>query len=146
MLEAVRLVEPDPEKPRLLDAQKRALNIGLGVGTAPTAMIAHGINTTILELDPVVHEFALKYFGLPTNHTFVIGDAIQIVQQMLANFNLQYDIIIHDVFTGGAEPVDLFTLEVLSNINALLKPDGVIAIVRIPRLSLYTRCCGNLPK
>jgi hypothetical protein len=130
MLEAVRLVEPDPGKPRLFDAQKRALNIGLGVGTAPTAMIAHGINTTILELDPVVHEFALKYFGLPTNHTFVIGDAVQTVQQMIANINSQYDIVIHDVFTGGADPVDLFTLEFLSNLSVLLKPDGVIAIVR----------------
>ena len=131
MLEAVRLLEPAAETPRLLDTQKRALNIGLGVGTAPTAMIAHGINTTILELDPVVHEFALKYFALPTNHTIAIGDALQIVQQMTPSVNPRYDIIIHDVFTGGAEPVDLFTLEFLSNVNALLKPDGVIAIVRI---------------
>jgi spermidine synthase len=130
MLEAIRLVEPDPGKPRLLDAQKRALNIGLGVGTAPTAMIAHGINTTILELDPVVHEFAVKYFGLPNNHTFVIGDALQTVQQMIKNIHSQYDIVIHDVFTGGADPVDLFTLEFLSNLSALLKPAGVIAIVR----------------
>ena len=136
MLEAVRLVEPAAGIPRLLDTQKRALNIGLGVGTAPTAMIAHGINTTILELDPVVHEFALKYFGLPTNHTFVIGDALQIVQQMIPNVNARYDIVIHDVFTGGAEPVDLFTLEFLSNIAALLMPDGVIAIVRIDPVAI----------
>ena len=136
MLEAVRLVEPAPGIPRLLDTQKRALNIGLGVGTAPTAMIAHGINTTILELDPVVHEFALKYFGLPTNHTFVIGDALQIVQQMIPKVDARYDIIIHDVITGGAEPVDLFTLEFLSNLAALLKPDGVIAIVRIDPVAI----------
>jgi hypothetical protein len=131
MLEAVRLVEPEAGKPRLLDSQKRALNIGLGVGTAPSAMIAHGIPTTIIELDPVVHEFALKYFDLPSNHTVVIGDALQVVQQMITNMNSRYDIIIHDVFTGGAEPVELFTLEFLSNLAALLSPDGVIAIVRL---------------
>jgi hypothetical protein len=33
------------------------------------------------------------------------------------------------VFTGGAEPVDLFTLEFLQGLGDLLKPDGVIAIV-----------------
>lgn len=49
MLEAVRLVEPESGKPRLLDSQKRALNIGLGIGTAPSAMIAHGIPTTIID-------------------------------------------------------------------------------------------------
>jgi hypothetical protein len=131
MLEAVRLVEPEAGKPRLLDSQKRALNIGLGVGTAPSAMIAHGIPTTIIELDPVVHEFALKHFDLPSNHTVVVGDALQVVQQMTTNVNARYDIIIHDVFTGGAEPVELFTLEFLSNLAALLRPDGVIAIVRL---------------
>ena len=136
MLEAVRLVEPDPGNPPLLDAEKRALNIGLGVGTAPTGMIAHGINTTILELDPVVHEFALKYFNLPRNHTVVIGDAVQMVQQMIVNVTPQYDIIIHDVFTGGAEPVELFTLEFLSNLSALLKPDGVIAMVSVHNANL----------
>jgi hypothetical protein len=143
MLEAVRLVEPAPGTPRLLDTQKRALNIGLGVGTAPTAMIAHGIKTTILELDPVVHEFALKYFGLPGNHSWVIGDAVQTVQEMIANANPQYDIVIHDVFTGGAEPVDLFTLEFLSNLSALLKLDGVIAIVRNLHLEWHALDCYN---
>jgi len=141
MLEAVRLVEPEAGKPRLLDSQKRALNIGLGVGTAPSAMIAHGIPTTIIELDPVVHEFALKYFDFPSNHTVVVGDALQVVQQMITNVNSRYDIIIHDVFTGGAEPVELFTLEFLSNLAALLRPDGVIAIVRLyhPRSHKPTR-------
>jgi hypothetical protein len=137
MLEAVRLVEPGPGRPRLPDSQKQALNIGLGAGAAPTAMIAHGLNTTILELDPVVHEFAVKYFGLPENQTTIIGDAVQVVQQIITNANPQYDIIIHDVFTGGAEPVLLFTFEFLSNLNAILKPDGVVAIVRNQLRSLF---------
>ena len=42
-----------------------------------------------------------------------------------------YDYIIHDVFTGGAEPVNLFTQEFLQGLSELLKPDGVIAIVRV---------------
>lgn len=131
MLEAVRLVQPS--SPSL---EKTALNIGLGVGTAPSAMIAHGINTTILEIDPVVHEFAVKYFNLPHNHSYYIGDAVAIVDSSVANAQSKpntseadsYDYIIHDVFTGGAEPVELFTVEFLSGLHLLLKPDGVIAI------------------
>lgn len=131
MLEAVRLVQP--ASPSL---EKTALNIGLGVGTAPSAMIAHGINTTILEIDPVVHEFAVKYFNLPHNHSYYITDAVAAVESSVANAKSNpytseaesYDYIIHDVFTGGAEPVDLFTNEFLSGLHLLLKPDGVIAI------------------
>ena len=40
-----------------------------------------------------------------------------------------YDYIIHDVFTGGAEPVELFTEEFLAGLSQLLHPEGVIAIV-----------------
>lgn len=135
MLEAVRLVETDDGQPRRADSESTALNIGLGIGTAPGALIAHGINTTIVELDPVVYEFAKMYFGLPVNHMPVIGDAVHLVEDAMArNLSTRYDYIIHDVFTGGAEPVELFTQEFLSGLKFLLKEDGVIAIVRLPTL------------
>ena len=123
MLEAVRLVEAGPSSP-----QKTALNIGLGIGTAPSALIHHGVNTTIMELDPVVHEFAIKYFNFPHNHNHYIGDAIHAVTTANSTEANSYDYIIHDVFTGGAEPAELFTTEFLSGLHMLLKPDGVIAI------------------
>lgn len=123
MLEAVRLV--DTSSP---DAEKTALNIGLGVGTAPSAMIAHGVNTTVVEIDPVVHEFAVKYFDLPSNHRYYMGDAVAAASDIDSFPPDSYDYIIHDVFTGGAEPVELFTAEFLSGLHKLLKADGVIAI------------------
>ncbi|ETI23020.1 hypothetical protein G647_04816 [Cladophialophora carrionii CBS 160.54] len=123
MLEAVRLAEPAPRSPR-----KTALNVGLGVGTAPSALIQHGVDTTVMELDPVVHEFALKYFNFPHNHSHYIGDAVHAVTTANASEADSYDYIIHDVFTGGAEPVELFTPEFLAGLHMLLKPDGVIAI------------------
>jgi Spermine/spermidine synthase domain len=132
MLEAVRLVETDDEQPRRPDSESSALNIGLGIGTAPGALIAHGINTTVVELDPVVYDFAVKYFELPSNHTKLIGDAVHLVEDARARASdTKYDYIIHDVFTGGAEPVELFTQEFLSGLEYLLKKDGVIAIVRL---------------
>lgn len=93
--------------------------------------MAHGIDTTVVELDPVVHKFAAQYFQLPSNHTAVIEDAVIYTSRVAADESeARYDYIIHDVFTGGAEPIALFTLEFLQNLHTLLKPNGVVAIVR----------------
>jgi len=175
MLEAVRLMEIEPQ---IQDSEAQALIIGLGIGTAPKAFIGHGINTTIVELDPVVHRFATDYFGLPRNHTAVLSDAIAWVKSeahpdpiieetdeivSTTTFSMtdvlndaiawvkgettseattkeestalleyppvrQYDYILHDVFTGGAEPLALFTTEFLTDLRSLLKPNGVAAL------------------
>ncbi|KAH6842878.1 S-adenosyl-L-methionine-dependent methyltransferase [Chaetomium sp. MPI-CAGE-AT-0009] len=126
MLEAVRLVKtPEP----IIDTEAKALVIGLGIGTTPAALVAHGIDTTVVELDPVVHKFAAQYFQLPSNHTAVIEDAVTYTSRMAADESeARFDYIIHDVFTGGAEPIALFTLEFLQNLHTLLKPNGVVAI------------------
>jgi hypothetical protein len=149
MLEAVRLIETEPQ---IEDSSAQALIIGLGIGTAPKAFIGHGINTTIVELDPVVHHFATSYFDLPKTHTAVLSDAIAWVRKQAhpevseeeeeedlsddssttAITTLppiqQYDYILHDVFTGGAEPLPLFTTSFLSNLRSLLAPNGVAAL------------------
>ncbi|KAI0009398.1 S-adenosyl-L-methionine-dependent methyltransferase [Xylariaceae sp. FL0662B] len=124
-LEAVRLVQI-PGK--ATDNEAKALNIGLGIGTTPSALIAHGIDTTIVEIDPVVYEYSKKYFGLPSNHTAVIQDVISWTKSKQADLHEHYDYIIHDVFTGGAEPIALFTDEFLARLEHMLKPNGVIAI------------------
>lgn len=94
--------------------------------------MSHGVDTTVVEIDPVVHEFALKYFNLRENNPAVIADAVSYTANLVRESSKTYDYIVHDVFTGGAEPVDLFTLEFLQGLSALLKPDGAIAIVRVP--------------
>ena len=91
--------------------------------------MAHGIDTTVVEIDPVVHEFASKYFQLPKNHTAVLQDAVGYTDKLAVQTPEAFDYIVHDVFTGGAEPIPLFTLEFLQNLYTLLKPQGVIAIV-----------------
>jgi len=125
-LEAVRLVEVAEPVP---DHEAKALVIGLGIGTLPGALIAHGIDTTFVEIDRWVHLLALKYFSLPTPHTAIIQDAVLYASHLAASTPIpQYDYIVHDVFTGGAEPVELFTLEFLTDLHTLLKPGGVIAL------------------
>ncbi|KAL8828358.1 MAG: hypothetical protein Q9170_006637, partial [Blastenia crenularia] len=126
MLEAVRLVQPPSEADPAQGVQESALVIGLGIGTTPSAFVAHGINTTIVEIDPVVHTFAVLYFNLPTNHTSIIEDAVAYVDR--SRGKSQYNYIIHDVFTGGAEPINLFTMEFLEGLKDMLKQEGVIAI------------------
>lgn len=103
---------------------------GLGIGTAPKALIAHKIATTIIELDPLVHAFATKYFALPSNHTAILQDAVAWVSAASTSKPSppKYDYILHDVFTGGAEPLPLFTHEFLSDLRTLLTPNGVIAL------------------
>lgn len=129
---------------------------GLGVGTSPSALIAHGIQTTTIEIDPVVRDFATKYFNLK-NHTSIIGDAITTVKDMQTSPIKTYDYIIHDVFTGGAEPLELFTDVFLKHLSNLLSHDGTIAIVCIcvpseppehrlgPPLSPYTELRRRYP-
>lgn len=127
MLEAVRLVQRGPFGNAAGD-HETALNIGLGVGTAPSALIAHGVKTTIIELDHVVHQFATQYFNLPQNHTAYLGDAAMVINARKDLEHEHYDYVIHDVFTGGAEPVDLFTFEFLTDLKNMMKPNGVAAI------------------
>lgn len=127
MLEAVRLVKvPDP----VPDKDAEALVIGMGIGTTPAALVAHGIGTTVVEIDPVVAEFAGEWFRLPSGSPklrVVVQDAVSFSARTVEQGG-QFDYVVHDVFTGGAEPIPLFTLEFLQNLAALLKPNGVIAI------------------
>lgn len=101
------------------------------MGTTPSAFVSHGINTTIVEMDPVVYEFAVKYFDLKENNPPVLQDAISYTADLSKTAPATYDYIVHDVFTGGAEPVDLFTLEFFQGLHALLKSDGTVAIVSL---------------
>jgi len=114
------------------------IHSGLGIGTAPKALLAHSIPTTILELDPLVHTYATKYFSLPVNHTAILSDAIPWVTSTAASISSytptkdppqRYTYILHDVFTGGSTPLPLFTHSFITALHTLLDPfGGVIAI------------------
>jgi hypothetical protein len=104
--------------------------------------MVHGIKTTIVEIDPIVHEYATKYFALPPDHTAVIADAVSYADAV-ARSGEQYDYVVHDVFTGGAEPVELFTVEFIRDLRAILKPSGVIAIVSLPTVVFFFLAFAN---
>ncbi|PGH34868.1 hypothetical protein GX50_02318 [[Emmonsia] crescens] len=137
MLEAVRLINNDDGSSRRGGSGTNSLVIGLGIGTTPTALINHGIDTTVVEIDPAVYHLAAGYFSLPKNFTPVIQDAVRFVDEAnRATPAPSFDYIVHDVFTGGVEPISLFTVEFMKGLRMLLKEDGVIAINYAGDLSL----------
>ncbi|KAK2750432.1 hypothetical protein FQN57_003912 [Myotisia sp. PD_48] len=144
-LEAVRLVKKDDGQPRKPDAESNALIIGLGIGTTPTALAAHGINTTTVEIDPAVHQLAMDYFNYPRHLKTVTEDALLFVHNAkLQSPTPRYDFIVHDVFTGGVEPIDLFTSFFMQGLYDLLTDDGAIVInyagdLALPTASLVVR-------
>ncbi|KAJ3028566.1 hypothetical protein HDV00_010177 [Rhizophlyctis rosea] len=120
-LEFVRYIErkQQVEKPR-------ALQIGLGIGVTAKTLTSAGVSVDIVELDPAVYEFAQKYFDCPPGDSHYIGDGRFYVDHV-AN-DSSYDWVLHDVFTGGVVPGNLFTLEAMRSVRRVLKEDGVLAM------------------
>lgn len=113
-----------------------ALIIGLGTGIASTALRNHGIGTTIVEIDPAVYVAARTYFGLPDpgDGKIFLQDARGFIrrrkQKLEAGEDLpKFDVVIHDVFSGGGVPGHLFTSEFWNDLKGVVKEDGVVAVV-----------------
>ena len=109
----------------------------MGTGTSTSALIRHGIDTTIIEIDPAVYEAARTYFGLPDpgEDKVHLEDARAWVgrrrQAIESGDNLPlYDIVIHDCFSGGGVPQDMFTKQFWYNLKKILDPEAVVVVVR----------------
>ena len=113
-----------------------ALVIGLGTGIASTALRNHGIETTIVEIDPAVYDAARTYFGLPDpgDGRVFLQDARGFIRhrkrKLEAGEDLpKFDLVIHDVFSGGGLPGHLFTSEFWGELKGTMKEDGVAVVV-----------------
>lgn len=99
---------------------------GLGAGLSARALDGHGVNLTYVEIDPVVYDFARRYFGVPSpTGGLALEDAKVFLKRPVAQ---RYDYIIHDVFTGGQVPSSLFTSEFWNSTKSNLTPTGIVAI------------------
>jgi spermidine synthase len=101
---------------------------GLGVGITAKSFHDLGIRVTSVEIDPIVHRFAEKYFGLPRLDRVVYRDGRAFIEKS-ATIGEKWDFIVHDVFTGGSVPPHLFTLEMWTLTKAVLASHGVLAVV-----------------
>ncbi len=110
--------------PRFVNDAKNALLIGLGSGHLVGVFDRQAVKTDAIEIDPEVARVAAKYFNFKATGDLMIGDARYQVTQL----DKRYDIIIHDCFTGGTEPIHLLSVEMLQSLKALLKTKGVLAL------------------
>jgi len=115
VLEAVRFLRPKASN---------ALQIGLGIGSLPRALSSYGTRFDAVEIDPSVLRFAKQYFGYLPNGDVYEEDA----RTYLRHTQRQYDVVVHDTFTGGTTPEHLLSLEVLQRIHTLLRPGGVLVL------------------
>ena len=110
--------------PHFLPDAKDALLIGLGSGHLVGVLDRHGVKTDAIEIDPEVARVAKKYFNFKATGDLIIGDA----RYQVTKLDKQYDMIIHDCFTGGTEPIHLLSLEMLQTLKSLLKDNGILAL------------------
>ncbi|HTV25512.1 MAG TPA: fused MFS/spermidine synthase [Polyangiaceae bacterium] len=110
--------------PLMRPAAKDLLVIGLGTGALPTALAKSGIRADVVEIDPAVLRFAEQYFWFSPTGSAHVEDA----RTFIRNTTAQYDLIVHDTFTGGATPDHLLSVEVLHQLRARLRPGGVLAL------------------
>ncbi|CAG8813987.1 9341_t:CDS:1, partial [Racocetra persica] len=99
---------------------------GLGIGVLTSSLQAYNVELDVVELDPVVYDFAINYFNLKHEHKIYLQDG----RKFIDNADAQtYDYVLHDVFTGGSVPSALFSIEALEQIKRILKTNGVLALV-----------------
>ena len=102
----------------------RALLIGLGGGHVATDLKSQGVMTDTIEIDPAVADAARRWFDFAPTGLFLVGDARHEIKRLDAH----YDLIIHDCFTGGAEPTHLLTQEMMTELVPLLNESGILAL------------------
>jgi spermidine synthase len=111
---------------------------GLGTGISANAFAKHGMATTILEIDPAVYDAARQYFGLsdPGSNNVFLQDAREWVRTRRAMVEAgdasaaEYDIVVHDCFSGGGVPEHLFSIEFWNDLKTIISSEGVVAVVR----------------
>jgi spermidine synthase len=109
---------------------------GLGTGLSTSAFLRHGLNTTIVEIDPAVYDAARTWFGLPDpgpGNVF-LEDARKFVEErsrkvQMGNETNVFDIVVHDCFSGGGVPKHIFTTEFWSSLKQIMDPEGILVVV-----------------
>jgi spermidine synthase len=115
VMESVRFMRPKA---------RELLQIGLGIGSLPMALTAHGFRSDVVEIDPEVVRAAREHFGYSAPGEIFVEDARTFIQRT----SRKYDVIIHDTFTGGGTPEHLLSLEVFQQIKAALSSGGLLAM------------------
>ncbi len=102
-----------------------ALLIGLGGGAVARDLSSWGWRVDGVEIDPVVIDFAKRYFGLTREDAAIHKTDGR--RFLLETGNL-YDLIIFDAFGSGNIPFHLVTREAVGLAAKRLRPGGIVAM------------------
>ena len=101
------------------------LVIGLGIGVLPMAFALDGARVDAVEINPVVADFAARFFEFEPSWVNVhLADG----RQFLETTTRLYDVVVLDAFLGEGAPLHLMTVEAFQAVQRHLRPDGVVLI------------------
>jgi spermidine synthase len=103
---------------------KNCLVVGLGTGIVPSWYAAQGIQTEVVDIDPMVAGLAQQYFGFDRSIAVHVEDA----RYFLNRSRQRYDYVVLDVFNGDTTPGHVLSLEAMQLLKARMTPNGVLAI------------------
>ena len=116
------------------------LIIGLGGGTLPRTLekLLPDVDIDVVEIDPAVVAVAQQYFGFrPDEHIHLaVQDGRANVRQALRG-SKRYELIMLDAYEHQYIPEHMLTREFLSEVRALLQPDGIVAANTFSSSQLY---------
>ncbi len=114
---------------------KDILMVGGGAYTLPNKVLETLLNVDIdvVEIDPILHEMAVKYFTLNQSSRLHIYD--EDGRTFFKKRKKQYDVVFLDVLSSLSNvPDHLTTQEAFSEIKSILKEDGVVVFAMMGAL------------
>ena len=100
---------------------RTALVLGLGAGSVPRALSAHGVSVDVVEINPDMLAAVHDHVGGDSGWTTHIGDARTFVRAC----RQRYDVIVIDLFHGDGTPDYLLSSDFFRDVQRCLTPDGV---------------------
>jgi len=114
---------------RLIDAYApsahHALVLGVAAGMIPRYLQRKGVKTTAVEINPNSLAAATEFFNFdPREVNIFVEDARTFVRR----HQDAYDLVVTDLFQGDCTPDYLLTVEFFREVQACLRPGGVVII------------------
>jgi spermidine synthase len=119
---------------------RRILIVGLGGGSIPTALrqLLPEAQIDVVEIDPAVTRVARKFFDFRDGPLLRVAEVDgRVYVKRAAREGRQYDVILLDAFDHEYIPEHLLTKEYLTEVKALLAPQGVLVANTFSSSKLY---------
>jgi spermidine synthase len=114
---------------RLIDAYapsaRNALVLGVAAGMIPRYLKEKGLKVTAVEINPNSLAAATEFFNFDSREIEVF---VEDARTFVRRHHHAYDLVVTDLFHGDCTPDYLLTVEFFREVQACLRPDGVVII------------------